>query len=142
MALRVVGVFGVASGGCGALRVHFGTPKVTLRTGSTSTPSCPGPPATRGWVGGQTLPAKEWNGRNPKLIVDAEGRIITILLGKPDDPDWDYVVKEAMKELARARRRARCHGVWSPASHIEGVTIWPLLLVFLSVVARSARQPA
>ncbi|KAJ7842477.1 hypothetical protein B0H14DRAFT_2780736, partial [Mycena olivaceomarginata] len=30
----------------------------------------------------------EWNGRDPKLIVDKEGRIIAILLGTPEDPDW------------------------------------------------------
>ncbi|KAJ7130022.1 hypothetical protein C8R43DRAFT_1133993 [Mycena crocata] len=30
----------------------------------------------------------EWNGRDPKLILDCEGRIIAVLLGTPDDPEW------------------------------------------------------
>ncbi|KAJ7169284.1 hypothetical protein C8R43DRAFT_1121165 [Mycena crocata] len=41
----------------------------------------------------------EWNGRDPKLILDSEGRIIAILLGTPDDPDWADIIKEAVQEL-------------------------------------------
>ncbi|KAJ7439022.1 hypothetical protein B0H11DRAFT_2254143 [Mycena galericulata] len=63
----------------------------------------------------------EWNGRDPKLIVDAEGRIIAVLLGTPDDEDWPDVVKEAQNAFARARRSARRHGVWPHGpSHRRG----------------------
>ncbi|KAJ7506702.1 hypothetical protein B0H11DRAFT_1707105, partial [Mycena galericulata] len=53
-------------------------------------------------------------------IVDAEGRIIAILLGAPEDRDWDNVVNEAAKAMARARRRARQHG-WYPSPHRRGL---------------------
>ncbi|KAJ7856944.1 hypothetical protein B0H14DRAFT_2507528 [Mycena olivaceomarginata] len=63
----------------------------------------------------------EWNGRDPKLIVDSEGRIIAILLGQPNDPDWENVVKEAAKALRHARCSARRAGVWFPgSSHRRG----------------------
>lgn len=42
---------------------------------------------------------------DPKLILDARGRIVAILIGRPEDPDWDAVVEEAVREMARARRR-------------------------------------
>ncbi|KAJ6452902.1 hypothetical protein DFH09DRAFT_964194 [Mycena vulgaris] len=59
--------------------------------------------------------------RDPKLIVDREGRIIAILLGRPEDPEWSDVVKDAFKALARARKRARRHGAWwAEASHRRG----------------------
>ncbi|KAJ7150172.1 hypothetical protein C8R43DRAFT_887525, partial [Mycena crocata] len=57
---------------------------------------------------------------DPKLILDSEGRIIAILLGTPDDPDWDDVVDDAFHELKRARRYAERHGLWSPSSHRRG----------------------
>ncbi|KAJ7471582.1 hypothetical protein B0H11DRAFT_1729863, partial [Mycena galericulata] len=52
-------------------------------------------------------------------IVDVDGRIIAVLLGTPDDPDWPNVIKEAAKAMARARRRARQHG-WCPSAHRRG----------------------
>ncbi|KAJ7510737.1 hypothetical protein B0H11DRAFT_1701179 [Mycena galericulata] len=48
---------------------------------------------------------------DPKLIVDAEGRIIAVLLGAPEDPDWDNVVNEALKAM---------HG-WYPSPHRRGL---------------------
>ncbi|KAJ7112825.1 hypothetical protein C8R43DRAFT_903493, partial [Mycena crocata] len=53
-------------------------------------------------------------------IVDAAGRIIAVLLGTPDDPDWADVIKEAARELRRARRYATHHGLWSRAPHRRG----------------------
>ncbi|KAJ6597140.1 hypothetical protein DFH09DRAFT_905024 [Mycena vulgaris] len=41
---------------------------------------------------------------SPKLILDVHGRIIAILLGCPEDPDWDDVVRDAAKAMDRARR--------------------------------------
>ncbi|KAJ7046199.1 hypothetical protein C8F04DRAFT_1248454 [Mycena alexandri] len=54
----------------------------------------------------------EWNGRDPKLILDADGRIVAILLGTPDDPEWPEVIRQATKAMARARRIARNRGAW------------------------------
>lgn len=56
---------------------------------------------------------------DPKLILDADGRIIAILLGTPEDPDWPSVVAEALKDMARARRYARQYG-WNPSVHRRG----------------------
>ncbi|KAJ6480705.1 hypothetical protein C8R47DRAFT_982893, partial [Mycena vitilis] len=55
-------------------------------------------------------------------IVDAEGRIIAILLGRPEDPDWDEVVRDAARAMRRARRFARRHRAWSPGErHRRGL---------------------
>ncbi|KAJ7900457.1 hypothetical protein B0H13DRAFT_2336660 [Mycena leptocephala] len=63
----------------------------------------------------------EWNGKDPKLVVDSEGRIVAILLGEPDDPEWAHVVAEAAKALRRARRSAMRAGIWRPgSSHRRG----------------------
>ncbi|KAJ7017801.1 hypothetical protein C8F04DRAFT_1278755 [Mycena alexandri] len=48
----------------------------------------------------------EWNGRDPKLILDAEGRIIAILLGTPEDEEWPAVIADAVAAMKRARREA------------------------------------
>ncbi|KAJ7602797.1 hypothetical protein DFH06DRAFT_1351030 [Mycena polygramma] len=50
--------------------------------------------------------------RSPKLIVDAHGRIIAILLGRPEDPDWDDVVRDAAKAMERARRAGYASGAF------------------------------
>ncbi|KAJ7028086.1 hypothetical protein C8F04DRAFT_964398 [Mycena alexandri] len=50
--------------------------------------------------------------RDPKLILDAEGRIVAILLGMPDDPEWPHVIRQAAKAMARVRRIARNQGAW------------------------------
>ncbi|KAJ6563768.1 hypothetical protein B0H10DRAFT_2239371 [Mycena sp. CBHHK59/15] len=47
----------------------------------------------------------QWNGREPKLISDARGRIVAILIGRPEDVDWDTVVDEAVREIHHARKR-------------------------------------
>ncbi|KAJ7739351.1 hypothetical protein B0H16DRAFT_1664578 [Mycena metata] len=49
---------------------------------------------------------------DPKLIVDAEGRIVAILLGTPDDPEWPSVIREAARAMDRARRIACKRGGW------------------------------
>ncbi|KAJ6529047.1 hypothetical protein DFH09DRAFT_935060 [Mycena vulgaris] len=49
---------------------------------------------------------------SPKLIVDAHGRIIVILLGRPEDPDWDDVVRDAIKAMNRARRAGLASGAF------------------------------
>jgi hypothetical protein len=59
--------------------------------------------------------------RDPKLILDDKGRIIVILLGTPEDPEWPNVVKEALKVFVRARRKAQRYGAWrAEASHRRG----------------------
>ncbi|KAJ7025301.1 hypothetical protein C8F04DRAFT_1269429 [Mycena alexandri] len=77
------------------------------------------PVAAGAWVGRQRANAKrrlctlpelldegsevlEWNGRDPKLILDAEGRIIAILLGTPEDEEWAAVIEDAVIAMARA----------------------------------------
>ncbi|KAJ7716374.1 hypothetical protein B0H16DRAFT_1741301 [Mycena metata] len=94
-------------------------------------------PTGSAWIGRRSSPARrvitlpeldeldcelvEWNGKDPKLIVDREGRVIAILLGQPDDPDWSTVIKEACKALASARRAAVRLGVWRPGpAHRRG----------------------
>ncbi|KAJ7893533.1 hypothetical protein B0H13DRAFT_1625218, partial [Mycena leptocephala] len=45
-------------------------------------------------------------------IIDSQGRIIVILLGTPEDPDWTSVMKDAIAWMRYVRRLARRHGVW------------------------------
>ncbi|KAJ6457031.1 hypothetical protein C8R47DRAFT_996080, partial [Mycena vitilis] len=45
-------------------------------------------------------------------IVDAQGRIIAILLGRPEDVDWDDVVRDAAKAMERARRAGHASGAF------------------------------
>lgn len=44
--------------------------------------------------------------RSPLFILDAEGRIVAIFVGTPEDPDWPDVIKDAVAELNRAREEA------------------------------------
>ncbi|KAJ7120587.1 hypothetical protein C8R43DRAFT_900672, partial [Mycena crocata] len=53
-------------------------------------------------------------------ILDCEGRIIAILLGTPDDHDWEDVAADAFSELRHARRYAERHGLWTPSLHRRG----------------------
>ncbi|KAJ7723181.1 hypothetical protein DFH07DRAFT_759648, partial [Mycena maculata] len=45
--------------------------------------------------------------RDPKLIVDADGRIIAALLGRPEGCDWDSVIEEMERVMAGVLRRGR-----------------------------------
>ncbi|KAJ7817079.1 hypothetical protein B0H13DRAFT_1662959, partial [Mycena leptocephala] len=51
---------------------------------------------------------------SPKLIVDIEGHIIAILLGRPEDPDWDEVVHKAAAAFTRARHAGEASGAFRP----------------------------
>ncbi|KAJ7457108.1 hypothetical protein FB451DRAFT_1183613 [Mycena latifolia] len=83
--------------------------------------------ARRSWRRLYTLPELyrmgcwlvRWNGRDPKLILDLHGRIVAILLDTPEDPDWDAVIADAVKEMARARRRCIRHGIYCNAHPVH-----------------------
>ncbi|KAJ7853157.1 hypothetical protein B0H14DRAFT_3655328 [Mycena olivaceomarginata] len=70
----------------------------------------------------------EWNDRahitssDPKVIVDAEGRIIAVLLGRPEGDNWDEVIKEMERLMKALRRRGRKLGIFSAKkeSHRRG----------------------
>ncbi|KAJ7429961.1 hypothetical protein B0H11DRAFT_1765935, partial [Mycena galericulata] len=49
---------------------------------------------------------------SPKLIVDVHGRIIAILLGRPEDDGWDNVVADAFQAMDRVRRAGRRSGAF------------------------------
>ncbi|KAK7063966.1 hypothetical protein R3P38DRAFT_3301598 [Favolaschia claudopus] len=53
----------------------------------------------------------EWDGRDTKLIVDADGRIVAILLGRPEGEDWDEVIWEMENILEAVRKRGMNRGV-------------------------------
>ncbi|KAJ7843980.1 hypothetical protein B0H14DRAFT_2358829 [Mycena olivaceomarginata] len=50
---------------------------------------------------------------DPKLIVDAEGRIVAVLLGRPEDDDWDKIIEDMERILAGLRRRGIKRGVFT-----------------------------
>jgi hypothetical protein len=57
--------------------------------------------------------------RDPKLILDADGRIVAVLLGRPEGDDWDDVIAEMARAMDGVRacgvkrgvfkRQERCH---------------------------------
>jgi hypothetical protein len=56
------------------------------------------------------------------VIVDAEGRIIAVLLGRPEGDDWDEVIKEMERLMKALHRRGRKLGIFSAKkeSHRRG----------------------
>ncbi|KAJ6457576.1 hypothetical protein DFH09DRAFT_1254380 [Mycena vulgaris] len=60
--------------------------------------------------------------RRSHLILDIHGRIIAILLGRPEDPDWANVVRDAVKAMNQARRAGRKSGAFrrKDTSHRRG----------------------
>ncbi|KAF8214426.1 hypothetical protein K438DRAFT_1562812 [Mycena galopus ATCC 62051] len=50
--------------------------------------------------------------RRPKLILDCEGRIVAVLLGRPDGDDWEDVMNEARRVMDRIRACGERQGVF------------------------------
>ncbi|KAJ6506408.1 hypothetical protein C8R47DRAFT_967470 [Mycena vitilis] len=55
---------------------------------------------------------------NPLLILDAEGRIVAVLLGRPEGDDWDEVIVEMASVMERVRRAGVKRGVLK-ANHLH-----------------------
>ncbi|KAF8127737.1 hypothetical protein K438DRAFT_1646042 [Mycena galopus ATCC 62051] len=51
--------------------------------------------------------------RRPKLIVDADGRIVAVLLGRPEGDDWDRAMKEVQRLMNTVRRRGVRQGIFT-----------------------------
>jgi hypothetical protein len=51
-------------------------------------------------------------GRDPKLILDADGRIVAVLLGRPEGDDWDDVIAEMARAMDGVRARGVKRGVF------------------------------
>ncbi|KAJ7701071.1 hypothetical protein B0H16DRAFT_1748814 [Mycena metata] len=64
--------------------------------------------------GGEVI---EWNGRDPNLIVDAEGRIIAILLGTPEDEEWGGRRADGARARSAAPGVSRSEAVRSNLCH-------------------------
>ncbi|KAJ7198693.1 hypothetical protein C8J57DRAFT_1073040 [Mycena rebaudengoi] len=62
------------------------------------------------------------------LIVDADGFIIAILLGRPEDPDWDEVMADAVEVLRSVREDGLRWGVFKEEDfdHRRGDGFLPL----------------
>ncbi|KAF8146580.1 hypothetical protein K438DRAFT_1869087, partial [Mycena galopus ATCC 62051] len=54
-----------------------------------------------------------WDGRRPKLILDADGRIVAVLLGRPEGADWDRVLKEVQQLMDAVRQRGVRQGIFT-----------------------------
>ncbi|KAJ6598618.1 hypothetical protein B0H10DRAFT_2085668 [Mycena sp. CBHHK59/15] len=54
----------------------------------------------------------EWDGHDPKLILDADGRIVAVLLGRPEGENWDAVIAELERLLEGVRLRGLQRGVF------------------------------
>ncbi|KAJ7434262.1 hypothetical protein B0H11DRAFT_2258566 [Mycena galericulata] len=48
----------------------------------------------------------KWDGKHPMVIVDRDGRIVAVFVGKPDDRKWDTeVIQGACRAMDRASRK-------------------------------------
>lgn len=46
----------------------------------------------------------EWDGRSSVAVLDSEGRIVAVLVGRPaEDPSWERTHRDAAEELERGR---------------------------------------
>ncbi|KAJ7093334.1 hypothetical protein B0H15DRAFT_761452, partial [Mycena belliarum] len=64
-------------------------------------------------------------------ILDVHGRVIAVLLGRPEDPEWDAVVKDACNAMDRARRAGVACGVFrGRQAHRRG--LFPVLAAGVS----------
>ncbi|KAF7341815.1 hypothetical protein MSAN_02036500 [Mycena sanguinolenta] len=68
-----------------------------------------------------------WDGRNPLLILDREGRIIVVFVGAPEDADWPFVVGQAAEAFEEAREEGLRTGAFAVGedSHRRG-RFWTL----------------
>ncbi|KAJ7308736.1 hypothetical protein DFH08DRAFT_823764 [Mycena albidolilacea] len=51
-------------------------------------------------------------GRDPKLILDADSRIVAVLLGRPEGDNWDDVIAEMARAMDGVRARGVKRGVF------------------------------
>ncbi|KAF8177759.1 hypothetical protein K438DRAFT_1726644 [Mycena galopus ATCC 62051] len=58
----------------------------------------------------------QWDGRNPKLIVDAEGQIIAVLLGRPEGDNWEDVIQRMEQLLDQVRTRGLRRDVFAESN--------------------------
>jgi hypothetical protein len=49
---------------------------------------------------------------DPMLIVDSDGFIIAVLLGRPEDPDWDDVIADVIELLKSVREDGIAWGIF------------------------------
>ncbi|KAF7364444.1 hypothetical protein MSAN_01105500 [Mycena sanguinolenta] len=112
-------------------RRHYETrpqdPPYTAAAEATAIPSS----SSGSWIGPgrQTVPSREglpclevllaegfhlvrWDGRRTKLILDSLGRIVAVLLGRPEGEDWDDVMAELVRVFEGVRRRGLKRGVF------------------------------
>ncbi|KAJ6576202.1 hypothetical protein B0H10DRAFT_2103401 [Mycena sp. CBHHK59/15] len=61
----------------------------------------------------------EWDGHDPKLILDADGRIVAVLLGRPEGENWDAVIAELERLLEGVRLRGLQRGVFKAKHRIS-----------------------
>ncbi|KAF7340930.1 hypothetical protein MSAN_02078000 [Mycena sanguinolenta] len=68
-----------------------------------------------------------WDGRNPLLILDREGRIIVVFVGVPEDSDWPLAVSQAAEAFEQAREEGLRTGAFALGedSHRRG-RFWAL----------------
>jgi hypothetical protein len=48
--------------------------------------------------------------------LDSEGRIVAVLVGQPDDPEWVYVIGDAVKVMQDVREQGAAMDLFSDKS--------------------------
>ncbi|KAJ7292453.1 hypothetical protein C8J57DRAFT_1110457 [Mycena rebaudengoi] len=52
----------------------------------------------------------KYDGDKPLFILDRDGRLIAVFVGKPDDPEWDKVISDLTDAMTKAREEAVASG--------------------------------
>ncbi|PBK63847.1 hypothetical protein ARMSODRAFT_893855, partial [Armillaria solidipes] len=48
-----------------------------------------------------------WTGSDPVPVTDRDGRVIAVMAGQPDDPNWDHVQEEAAERMETSRKECK-----------------------------------
>ncbi|KAJ7683303.1 hypothetical protein B0H17DRAFT_1205173 [Mycena rosella] len=80
---------------------HRALPPVLIDTLASALPH-----TKAAWLKGRGYRLIKWDGGHPLVIVDQDGRIVCVFVGKPDDPEWDTkVIPGAFRAMERASRK-------------------------------------
>ncbi|KAJ7903260.1 hypothetical protein B0H13DRAFT_2512013 [Mycena leptocephala] len=60
-----------------------------------------------------------WDGKRPLLILDCHGRIIAVMVGAPEDPEWPSVVAKAAEAMRQAREEGLRTGAFTSGDDLH-----------------------
>ncbi|KAJ7919762.1 hypothetical protein B0H13DRAFT_1987862 [Mycena leptocephala] len=68
-----------------------------------------------------------WDGKRPLLILDRHGRIIAVMVGAPEDPEWPSVVAKAAEAMRQAREEGLRTGAFTAGDDLHRRGLYHIL---------------